>query len=779
MTVHNGMRSMGQNKKTNYLLYAFLLNLLAGIFAFAWTIIDQGGLFSLAGDFDVQQIPFAMYANDAIKSGNVIWDYSLDLGSNFIGGMTFYILGNPSFWISLLFPSKYFMYIVGWLYVLKYAFAGMTSYAWMSRYIERKEFAVIASMLYAFSGFSAEALLFYHFHDVVLLFPLLMLTFDDLMQDNKKGPFIFATFINAVVNYYFIVGEVIFLGIYFFIRYMFPDIRLGFRRIGRAAWEGILGCGLGALLLLPSFIFTVQNPRVKGDYTGSSAILYNADRYLYILKGLLFPGEVMSDQSAVIRNNFSTCNAYLPMVGLILVFAFVMANKKHWLTKMLKICLVMALVPILNAVFSLFAGVYCRWYYMAVLMMALASAYVMERWDREKETLKSPTPIQKTIRNASILYGLIAAGFVCFLLFARWSESTESIIYRYDLFAVWSAVCFAGIILTYLIFCRMGKRRVIASCLCIYIFCIGTTAGAVFLYQMAHGEDARHIYDRLMTSAKIEYNTPEYRWTNRDNTETLTNGLPAEANFCSTVSGSIFRFYTAIGLYRDVKSPDAPTGLANLVSAAYTFETQKREDGDPIQIVKGDYTTYYVYKDSNVPPIGFTYDTYMTQTEFDATNSANRTILMLKTLVIPDDEEETVSKVLRHYEATVDGEATPEYLKKISAAHLEECSQDFHETTSSFGSTITAAADTYAFYSIPDDSGWSASVNGKTVDIIDINGFMAVPISAGTNQIEFTYKVPGLNAGILGSAGSAVLIAAYLLIMKKKKKEREMKQLAS
>jgi len=765
------MEMIKNKKQPNYLLYAFLINLLAGIFAFSWTIIDQGGLFSLAGDFNVQQIPFAMYANDAIKSGNVIWDYSLDLGSNFIGGMAFYILGNPSFWVSLLFPSKYFMYIVGWLYVLKYAFAGMTSYAYMSRYVERKEYAVIASMLYAFSGFSAEALLFYHFHDVVLLFPLMMLTFDDLMTKDRRGPFIFATCINAVVNYFFIIGEIIFLAIYFFIRYMFPNVKQGFRRMRKAAWEGILGCGLGALLLVPAFIFTIQNPRVESDYTGSAAILYNADRYLYILKGVLFPGEVMSDQSCVIRNNFSTCNAYLPMVGLVLVIAFALYNKKHWLTKMLKICLIMALVPILNAAFSLFAGVYCRWYYMPILMMALASALVMDRWDSEQETLMSPTPIQKSIRKASIIYGLIAVGFVCFLLFAKWSDKTDRIIYRYDVFSVWTAVCLGGILLTYLIFCRMGKRRTIAACILIYTFCIGTTAGAILLYQIAHGEDARHIYDRLMTSEKIEYTTPEYRWTNRDNTETLTNGLPTEANFCSTVSGSIFRFYTSLGLSRDVKSPDAPDGLANLVSAAYTFETEERENEDAVQVVKGDYTTYYVYKDDNVPPIGFTYDTYMTETEFGETNMAYRTILMLKTLVIPDDQEAAVSQVLRHYNETTDGEATTAYLKEISGDHLKECSQDFHETTSSFGSTITAAKDTYAFYSIPDDSGWSATVNGEDTEIIDINGFMAVPISAGTNDIEFTYKVPGLNTGILCSAGCAFLTAVYLVIARKRKKK--------
>ena len=568
---------MREQKKQNFYMYAFLINLVAAVFAFAWTIIDQGGLLSLAGDFDVRQIPFAMYANDAIKSGNVIWDYSLDLGSNFIGGMSFYVLGNPSFWISLLFPSKYFMYIVGWLYVLKYAFAGLTSYAWMRRYVKNQNFAVIASMLYAFSGFMSENLLFYHFHDVVALFPLMMLTFDALMLEKKKGPFIFAVFINAIVNYYFIIGEVIFLGLYFFVRFFFPDIKKGLRRLGSAFVEGVMGMGLGLALLLPSLIFTLQNPRVVNDYTGSNSLVFSEERYLYILKGIFFPGEVMSDQSAVINNNFSSCAAYIPLIGYILVIAFVMMNKKHWLTRMLKISLICALVPIINACFSLFAGLYCRWYYIPVLFSVLASAMVMDEWSDETERFVYPTPVQKKIRNAAIIFGSIAVGFILFLILVPWNDQNDSKIYRPDLFAAWSAVCLGGVILTYFIFCRMKKRRVITLCLVIYAFAIGTTATSIALYQAAHGEDARHIYDRLMTSEKFNYD-PEYRFTNRDNTETMTHGYSTNGNFCSTVSGSIFRLYSALGLSRDVKSPDPPTGFDELTSARYTFETTKRED---------------------------------------------------------------------------------------------------------------------------------------------------------------------------------------------------------
>ena len=51
------------------------------------------------------------------------------------------------------------------------------------------------------------------------------------------------------------------------------------------------------------------------------------------------------------------------------------------------------------------------------------------------------------------------------------------------------------------------------------------------------------------------------------------------------------------------------------------------------------------------------------------------------------------------------------------------------------------------FFSVPYDEGWTATVNGKPVDVEEVdNGLMAVPAEAGDNTIEFHYETPGLHA---------------------------------
>ena len=808
-------------KKLNINLYlaAFLINLAAGVMSFTWTIIQQGGLFSLAGDFNSQIVPFSMMVNDAIRAGNTGWAWSIDLGSSFLGGMHYYNLGSPSFWISMLFPSGAFMYVVGWLYVLKYAVAGLTSFAYIRRYVKDPYASLTGSVLYAFSGFMATNLLFYIFHDVVALFPLMLLTLDGLVLEKRRGPFIFAVFINALLNYFFIIGEIMFLAAYYVLRFLVPYFKKRIGMLPNVLFEGALGCLLGCFLLFPSFLFTIANPRVSFDYTGSNSLVFSGERYLYILKGLIFPGEVMSHQSAVIENNFSSCNAYLPMVGLILVIAFVSIRKRFWLTRMLKFCLVCAVVPFFNAAYSLFAGLYCRWYYMGILMMALASAMVIERWDLENEVLKedqrrirrreavyrvalmnyeedetgslpdptlsqaekerirledlrtkrSHTKTHRAIGRSVIIWGTIQLLFILFLIFVKWSDSDPSKIYRKELFFVWAAFTVLGTVLTWLCFCRMEKGAEKVVLVSVLVFSVATTATAIFLYQLAHGEDARHLRDRIESSEEIICHAPEFRFTNKENIEMITHAYPATSNFSTTVSGSIFRVYEALDQERDVKSPEPLEGFYDLVSARYTVEFEAREDEEPVQIVEGKYYTYYVYDNQGVPPIGFTYDTYMTRSEFDETVSSFKAILMLKTLVIPDEEEAVVSDTLRHYDEMRDGIATTEHRHAISSAHLSECSQDTVQTTDSYASTIYADADKYAFYSIPNDDGWKASVNGEPVEIIDINGFMAVPVKEGESRIEFSYHTPGLREGCIMSAGALLVICVYLFWAKKKK----------
>jgi hypothetical protein len=97
----------------NYFLYAFLLGLGLATLIFVPFMIVDGGRFLFYGDFNVQQIPFYRIAHDAVRAGNFGWNHLTDLGVNFIGSYSFYLLGSPFFWLTIPFPGEWLQYMMG------------------------------------------------------------------------------------------------------------------------------------------------------------------------------------------------------------------------------------------------------------------------------------------------------------------------------------------------------------------------------------------------------------------------------------------------------------------------------------------------------------------------------------------------------------------------------------------------------------------------------------------------------------------------------------------
>ena len=94
-----------QKPRGNYFLFSFLFGLALAFVIFVPFMIVDGGRFLFYGDFNVQQVPFYRIAHDAIRSGNIGWNHLTDLGVNFIGSYSFYLLGSPFFWLTIPFPG--------------------------------------------------------------------------------------------------------------------------------------------------------------------------------------------------------------------------------------------------------------------------------------------------------------------------------------------------------------------------------------------------------------------------------------------------------------------------------------------------------------------------------------------------------------------------------------------------------------------------------------------------------------------------------------------------
>ena len=172
--------------KERYLLL-FIVAFVGMMIAFLPNMINNKGIFMYYGDFNSQQLMFYKHAQQMVKEGNFGWDWGTDLGSGFVGTYSFYLLGSPFFWLTTLFPVGSTVYLMPWLLAIKTGVAAMCAYAYIRRFITNRDCAAIGGLLYAFSGFQTYNIFFNHFHDATAFFPLLLLAFELLVQEKKRG----------------------------------------------------------------------------------------------------------------------------------------------------------------------------------------------------------------------------------------------------------------------------------------------------------------------------------------------------------------------------------------------------------------------------------------------------------------------------------------------------------------------------------------------------------------------------------------------------------------
>ena len=158
-------------------------------------LVYRRGLFFYYGDYNVQQVPFLIYA---------------------------YLWGSPFFWLTIPFPESWLPFMMPFLMALKYGTASAAACAWIRTQTKTDLAAVLGAFLYAFSGFQACNIVFQHFHDATAFFPLYLLAFDRFVQGRKKYGFVLMTALMSVINYYFFFGQVLFLVLYYMISRSLP-----------------------------------------------------------------------------------------------------------------------------------------------------------------------------------------------------------------------------------------------------------------------------------------------------------------------------------------------------------------------------------------------------------------------------------------------------------------------------------------------------------------------------------------------------------------------------
>ena len=763
----------------------------AAFLIFVLTVIPSllftKGVWIYYGDFNVQQIPFYYHAHEAIKSGNFFYDFSTDLGGSLIGCYSFYLLASPFFWLTIPFPTETVPYLMPWLTALKYACMASFSFLYIKKHIKSETFAFVGSMLYAFSGFSGAVLVYNHFHDVLAFFPLYLLLFERLIEKKKVVGFALMTAFMAALNYYFFVGEAVFLCIYYVTMYAFDGERNArdiIKDLLRAFFSGLSGVLISLIYLLPAVYYTLGNGRLSKTLEGYDLVSYKeSTMILNIIKNTTMLSDISGLNSMLNQSGsrVSGIGAYIPLFSIAGVIAFFLYNKgKNKYKRLLITCAVFAAIPVLNSLFSaLNEEYYARWFFMPVLIMALMTASVLEKREETIGDLKTGFKWVLIITAAIILMAFLPA---------KTEEDTWTVLgllKNYEQLICQVAFSIICLVFLFLYIKKWATKPdhvtvVVALLACLFTSLTMLVEGTLlvdderkqdFIEQIIKSESPLPIEENFYRIETDEdfYNYPLY-WKDA---HSITS-------FISTIPDSTINFYENVGVHRKVTSNLKPAkiGVRALLSGKYFLQNSLNsietighlEDMEELKGYKKtkDANGFEFYENENYVRPGFTFSEFITETQYKESELSQtaKDRLLMRVLIVPDDQASEFEKYMTHTESdSLNSPSYTQFTHYCNDRRKESCS-DFETSTKGFTAKSNLSTENFVFFSVPYEKGFTAYINGEETTIYKVDyGFMAVLAPKGEANIEFKYEPSLYKEGRLCSlAGLLMLLVVSVIV---------------
>ena len=766
-----------------------LCALTAAVFFLPFYILD-GGFFHYAGDFNSQQISFYRYMNGFVKGAGYpdstfagaphnTFSWATDLGSGVMNAYSFYLYGSPFFWLSVLLPQSWLPYMMVPLLVLKFGVAGGGAYLYLRRYVKNANYAVLGACLYALSGFAVYNVFFNHFVDVVALFPYLLWALDEAIYEDRHGLFAFWVAVNLLNNYFFFVGQVLFLCIYFVCKLTAKDFRLTGRKFGHLLWESVLGVAMGCLLLFPAVLSLLQNPRTIDLSSGWGFLTYaKVQQYLAILLSWILPPDspyltsVWSE--GVIK--WTSMTAYLPLCSLAGAMAYWRSRKADSKKRIVAVCAVCALVPVLNSAFyALNSSYYARWYYMPTLILAAMTVNALEDPDID---LDAPARGIGWIMLATLVFAVVPVR----------DDTTETwsfgVLKNPGQFFAVLGFGLLGLML-YRILCskwRQDSRFAQRMTAAVLVFACAFTMVHIGIGKFGQWHTDSDLVEQDTNALLLKNDLPEgdYRIDTYKIHDNIGMWLDKSClqYFGSTAAPSILSFYPGLGIKRDVRSEPEITNYAlrGLLSVEYLITTpEKREsfedEADAGWTYLADVDGYTLYHNDNYVPMGFTYDYYVTEATYQTSIKTLRSNLLMRALVLEDEDVKAYGQYLTELpDEMLEELYYDSYTQDCADRRAHSCSV-FQMNNAGFHAEITLDKPNLVFFSVPYDDGFTAYVNGEKTDILRVDeGLMAVLCPAGASSIDFVYQAAGLSASRVVTAVAIPVWVVYVACFVRRKR---------
>lgn len=623
-----------------FIVYTFLFLFMTACVFFSF--IEYDNSIAWLHDPISQYIPRIHYFSDYIKECvSKLLDGNLQFSSyTFRSG-----LGNsvplsfePVYWLFALFDSENVEFAYNFITIFRFFLAGLSASIFFL-YHKRGYFeSLLGSMMYTFCGFAIYAgVLHAHFIAPMIFLPLLLIATEEVFR--KKRWYLCTLFVAVALpsNYYFIYMSTIAMGIYYIGRFLFTrdkekkTWKYFFTATAAFAGSYLLGVVIGNISLFTSFASYMSSGRTGNSEIQALSLFFYKDTWLarlftYFISAPATPGAWLK-------------LGFIPLSYLAIVVIFMKKGQK--LLKFLFLtCLSFCVFPIAAFVLGGFSTITNRWCY----ILALLVSYITVRAIPELRNLSR--------RELKILF-IALLPYVLIILAYR------------DYRSPYSLASLAVLLCNYVVILCMNRNlcllnRNTANLALMVLCCAALTLNAYYQYLGGRNTSENsfakqgHVLDEITdTPMKVLDNYPDdsfYRVSTAEiPRKNLSSSLVMDYNsiavFSSTISGPIINYNvemanTAWNLVQ-LGGFDNRTFMNSLACVKYYSLREKEKSRLPygykeIGKEKRDGETYYIYENETPLPLGYTYDSVLSEEELAKYSPLERQEIMLQSAVVED-----------------------------------------------------------------------------------------------------------------------------------------------
>lgn len=797
------------------LIAAFFVPIVIMIIIFAQRGIFPFGEESfLRTDMYHQYAPFfSEFRYKLTHGGSLLYSWDIGMGVNFAALYAYY-LASPLNWLLIFCPKNNVIEFMTYMIVFKIGLSGL-SFAWyLRKHFKTNDFGIaFFGIFYALSGYMAAYSWNIMWLDCILLFPIIMLGLERLVNEKKCLLYCITLGLSILSNYYISIMICIFMVFYFVSLLILEGKRPWkefFINVGHFALFSLLAGGLSAVVLLPE-IYALQMT-ASGDFNFPQTF----SSYFSIFD--MIARHLPAVETEIGLDHWP--NIYCG-VGILMFFLLYLGNRKIRKKDKIVMCSLLLFffasfsVNVLNFIWHGFHypnSLPCRqsFLYIFLMLMVCYNAYIH---------------LQETPWKHIVLAFFAS---VIFVLMAQKLITDDA--YHFSVFyvAIIFLAAYAGLIRLY----QNGTSRNVLVLVALGIVAleaaVNTTVTSVTTTSrtsyIKDNKEASELASSLMPNDSFYRVEKVTRKTKNDG---AWLNFPTVSLFSSTANADLTKFFKKVGCESSTNAYSI-TGstplIDSLFAVKYALHSEEVEGQDDISTLVSSGEEMYLRENTYAMSLGFMvpYDLENNwqlelsnpaevQNDLSVVLGANPVLTEVPSEIkgtsftfTPEEDgdyyvyvsnkkvekvnafigerSESFDNVSRGYmlelgtvkageKVTINNEDNEQDLVAVAYRFSPEGLKSVYDILDKNSLKLTTWTDTeikgsvnadragLLFFSIPYDKGWTIWVDGKKVEPYKIfDTFLSVHMTAGTHEVSLKYMPEGLKVGGSITAGSILIL---------------------